>query len=213
MLIPRALKPCAGCLAGFALFMTAAPQTALASNGNNTQAAAFVIFYGTLKISQYQALHAASDYYEAIGMSQQAQQYLRLADDFQKGTLGGEDGIKTFTQANVNLANDIYELQAAGALPNAQQLQLAKRAEGEFSTAKLAMAAAIVSGIVAATQGNGNLFEKILITATLTTQAAHVNGALDNVSKAAEAYRTFELGGANGFQVVSKEALPAFAQL
>ena len=201
MLIPRALKPCAGCLAGFALFMTAAPQTALASNGNNTQAAAFAIFYGTLKISQYQ------------GMSQQAQQYLRLADDFQKGTLGGEDGIKTFTQANVNLANDIYELQAAGALPNAQQLQLAKRAEGEFSTAKLAMAAAIVSGIVAATQGNGNLFEKILITATLTTQAAHVNGALDNVSKAAEAYRTFELGGANGFQVVSKEALPAFAQL
>ena len=213
MSIFKALRARVCVTAGVVLFLGVAPQAAIAANGNNTQAAAFAIFYGTLKISQSQALHAASDYYDAIGMSQQAQQYLRLADDFQKGTLGGEDGIKTFTQANVNLANDIYELQAAGTLPNARQLQLAKRAEGEFSTAKLAMAAAITSGIVAATQGNGNLFEKIAIGAVLGIQASRVSGALDNVSKAAEAYRTFELGGANGFQIVSKEAMPAFAQL
>jgi len=211
MRISRAFRAHVILLVAAPLIALSVPKVARAAD--NGQAVAIVIFYGALAISQSQAMQAASHYYDAIGMDQQAQQYLRLANDFKSGTLGGEDGVKTFAQANANLASDILELQAIGAFPNARQLELAKKADSEFTAAKIAMTAAIVSGTATVLQGKQSLFEKIALGIVMGAQGYKVNQSLEEVSKASQAYRNLELGAANGFQIISKEALPAFAQL
>jgi hypothetical protein len=177
------------------------------------QETALIVFYGALKISQSQAIKAAANYYDAVGFGAQAQRYNRLADDFSSGTLGGADGVKTFTQASAALQSDIYELQAYGAVPNARQRELAEKADGQFAVAKVAMLAAVVSGTFAALNCDCNALEKIMIGIVLATQASTVTGSLTQVMEASKAYRTLELGGSNGFQEVSKEGELLLASL
>jgi hypothetical protein len=177
------------------------------------QEAALVIFYGALKVSQSQAIKAAANYYDAVGFGAQAQKYNRLADDFSSGTLGGADGVKTFTQASAALQSDIYELQAYGAVPNARQRELAEKADGQFAVAKVAMLAAVVSGTFAALNCDCNALEKIMIGIVLAAQASTVTGSLTQVMEASKAYKTLELGGSNGFQEVSKEGELLLASL
>ncbi len=194
------------CVAVLSLAITA-PSMASANDS------ALVIFGAAIRISQAQAMKAGADYYAAIGMGQQAQQYERLANDFSSGSLGGEGGVKTFVQANLALSSDISELQAAGALPTAQERALAGKAEEEFAVAKTAMVAAVASGIYAAVDSEGSVLQKIILTATLASIALRVNQSLDTVSQVSRAYRNFELGAANGFQDVSKELSPQFTDL
>ncbi len=177
------------------------------------QEAALIVFYGALKISQSQAIKAAANYYDAIGFGAQAQKYNRLADDFSSGTLGGADGVKTFTQASAALQSDIYELQAYGAVPNARQRELAEKADGQFAVAKVAMMAAAVSGTLAALNCDCNTLEKIVIGVMLAAQASTVTDSLTQVMEASKAYKTLELGGSNGFQEVSKEGEVLLASL
>lgn len=177
------------------------------------QETALIVFYGALKVSQSQAIKAAANYYDAVGFGAQAQKYNRLADDFSRGTLGGADGVKTFTQASAALQSDIYELQAYGAVPNARQRELAEKADGQFAVAKVAMLAAVVSGTVAALNCDCNTLEKIVIGVVLAAQASTVTESLTQVMEAAKAYRTLELGNSNGFQEVSKQGEVLLASL
>ena len=177
------------------------------------QEAALIIFYGALKVSQSQAIKAAANYYDAVGFGAQAQKYNRLADDFSSGTLGGADGVKTFTQASAALQSDIYELQAYGAVPNARQRDLAEKADSQFAVAKVAMLAAVVSGTLAALNCDCNALEKIMIGIVLAAQASTVTQSLTQVMEASKAYKTLELGGSNGFQEVSKEGELLLASL
>ncbi|OXE37473.1 MAG: hypothetical protein CGW95_01320 [Phenylobacterium zucineum] len=177
------------------------------------QETALIIFYGALKVSQSQAIMAAANYYDAVGFGAQAQKYNRLANDFSSGTLGGADSVKTFTQASAALQNDIYELQAYGAVPNAHQKELAEKADGQFAVAKVAMLAAVASGTAAALNCDCNTLEKIVIGVALAIQANTVVESLNRVMEAARAYRTLELGDSNGFQEVSKEGEALLASL
>lgn len=177
------------------------------------QETALIIFYGALMVSQSQAIKAAANYYDAVGFEAQAQKYNRLADDFSSGTLGGADGVKTFTQASVALQSDIYELQAYGAVPNARQKELAEKANGQFAVAKVALLAAVASGTAAALTCDCNTIEKILIGVLLAAQASTVTESLTQVMRAANDYKTLELGGSNGFQEVSKEGEALMASL
>lgn len=177
------------------------------------QSTTLLIFYGSLKVAQIQSLQATANYYEAIGMGSRGQEMMRLASDFQSGSLGGADGVKTFAQCSQRMEADILELQAIGAAPTAQQLALAKKAGQQFAIAKVAMVAAIVSGTKLALDSDGNAMQKIMIALLIGAEAAQVLTSINRVSAAATAYRTFELGGSNGFQSVSKEAQPAFASL
>ncbi len=177
------------------------------------QETALIIFYGALTVSQSQAIKAAANYYEAVGFGAQAQKYNRLANDFSSGTLGGADGVKTFTQASAALQSDIYELQAYGAVPSARQKELAEKADAQFAVAKVGMLAAIVSGTAAALNCDCSTLEKIVIGVVLAAQASTVTESLVQVMEASKAYKTLELGGANGFQDVSKEGDALLASL
>jgi len=174
---------------------------------------ALVIFYASLKIAQSQAMKAAANYYQAIDMGQQAQQYNSLASAIESGSLGGENGVKTFIQASANLENDIYEMQAMGVYPDARQRELAKKANKQFAMAKIALVAAIASGTYTALNSGGNMFEKILLGAIIATEAGKISSSLKSVSRAAKAYRNLQIGGSNGFRVASKEVQPQFAEL
>lgn len=208
-LLKRTVRSLRGGLLALALAVAPAMTPTVAS----AQEAALVIFYGSLKVAQSQALNAAANYYQAIGMGQRGQEMLRLASDLEQGTLGGADGVKAFSQVSERLEGDILELQAVGAAPTAQQKELARKARQQFTVARVAMVAAVASGAKVAIDAEGNAMQKILLGVILAAQAAEVLQALDRVSGAAKAYETFELGESNGFQVVSKEALPAFAAL
>ena len=174
---------------------------------------ALIVFYGSLQIAQSQALKASSNYYKAIGMGARGQDMLRLAADFEHGSLGGADGVKTFAQVSDRMESDILELQAVGALPTAQQKALADQARQQMAVAKTSMVVAIAAGTKAALDVEGDTLKKILLGVLLAAEAAKVLESINQVSAAAKAYQTFELGGSNGFQVVSKECQPAFAAL
>lgn len=187
--------------------------SALAASPAQAQQTALVVFYGSLAVAQSKSLKASANYYQAIGMGARSQEMMRLANDLESGSLGGEDGVKTFAQVSERLEGEILELQAVGAMPTARQKELAAKAREQFAVARVAMVAAIVSGTKVALDTEGKALQKILVGVVLAAQAAEVLNAMDRVSKAAKAYETFELGESNGFQVVSKEALPAFAAL
>ena len=191
----------------------AAPLCFSVAPAKAQEGAALAIFFGALSLTQSQGLSAAANYYDAIGMGREAQQYNRLAGDFKSGSLGGQGGVDTFIQANARLANDIYELQAAGAYPTARQRELAKRADEQLMVAKLAMVAAAASGVFAAVNSSGGTFEKIILGISLAAIGYKVGESIGNVIKASDAYRDFELGSASGFQVASKEIKPNFADL
>lgn len=204
-MIKMFLKPIAALLFAISILLPAAPAKA---GGEG-----LLVFYASIKIAQSQAMKAAANYYEAIGMGQQAQQFTRLAADFESGSLGGENGVKTFTQASANLENDIYELQALGVYPDARQREMAKKANQQFTVAKIALVAAIASGTLTALNGDGGMLEKIMLGAIIAAEASKVSGAMKSVSRAAKAYRNFQIGANNGFQVVSKEVQPQFVEL
>lgn len=184
--------------------------TARAADG---QQAAILIFYGSLAVAQSQALKASANYYQAIGMGQRGQEMLRLASDLESGSLGGGDGVKTFSQVSSRLESDILELQAIGAMPTAKQKELAGKARQQFTLARVAMIAAIASGTKAALDSEGNTLQKLVLGVAFAAQAALVLKSLDRVSSAAKAYETFDLGASNGFQPVSKQALSALSAL
>ena len=177
------------------------------------EGAALGIFFGALSLAQSQVVSAEANYYDAIGMGKEAQQYNRLAQDFKSGSLGGQGGVDTFTQVNARLANDIYELQAAGAYPTVRQRELAKRADEQLLIAKLAIVAAAASGAFAAVNSNGSVLEKILLGVSLAAIGIKVGNSVGDVIEASNAYRDFELGSASGFQTASKEIMPKFLDL
>lgn len=190
-----------------------APLALISTPAKADQQTTLLVFYGSLKVAQVGALKASANYYKAIGMGARGQEMMRLAADFESGSLGGANGVKTFAQCSERMEADILELQAIGAAPTAQQLALAKTASQQFAVAKVAMVAAIASGIKLALDSEGNGLQKILIGALVAGEASKVMKSINQVSKAARAYRTFELGKSNGFQSVSKEAMPALASL
>ncbi|HWU02557.1 MAG TPA: hypothetical protein VN222_07470, partial [Novosphingobium sp.] len=87
------------------------------------------------------------------------------------------------------------------------------KARGQLAVAKVALVAAVAVGTKTVVSSEGNMFVKIAMGALVGAEAAKVIGALNRVNQAANAYKSYQLGGANGFQVASKEALPQFADL
>ena len=192
--------------AAIPLFFTATPAKAAGE-------AELLIFYGAIKLSQSQALKATANYYQAIGMGAKAQEATRLADDLANGTLGGGAGMQAFVQSNEAVERDIYELQALGAYPTARQKELAKKARQQLGTAKAALIVAIAVGTKGVLDSGGNTFQKILLGGIVAVEAGKVMSSIKRVSRAAKAYNNSQLGGSNGFQVVSAEVKPQFAQL
>lgn len=196
----------------FALF-TAISLFFVATPARASGEVELVVFYGALKLSQSQAMKATANYYQAIGMGAKAQQYTNLANGFAGGSLGGSEGIETFVQSSAAVERDIYELQALGAYPTARQKELAKKAREQLGVARVALFVAIAAGTKGVLQCDCNALRKILLAALAAAEAGKVISALDRVSKASKAYDNFQLGGANGFQVVSSEAKSQFIQL
>lgn len=195
-----------GLFAATSLFFVATPAQA----SGETE---LIIFYGALKVSQSQAMKATANYYEAIGMGAKAQQFTNLANGFAGGSLGGSEGIETFVQSSAAVERDIYELQALGAYPTARQQELAKKARDQLGVARLALVVAIAAGTKGVLECDCNTFKKLMLGALAAAEASKVVSALDRVSKAAKAYNNVQLGGANGFQIVSSEAKSQFAKL
>lgn len=192
----------------FALPMLVAPSAAKAQS-----AAGILIFYGAIKLSEAQAVRATANYYEAIGMSAQAQKYTRLAADFQSGSLGGSDGIKAFVQCSNSVERDISELQAAGVYPTERQKELVKKARAQLTTAKVALGAAVVAGTATVLNSGDNMFVKIAMGVIMAAESAKVLGAIKRVHEVAHTYDSYQLGGSNGFQIASKDVQPQFVDL
>jgi hypothetical protein len=190
------------------LVMLAVAQPAAAQTGMGV-----AVFYTTIRFSEAEALAATAAYYEAIGMSARAQRFTRLAADFRSGSLGGADGVKTFVQCSDAVGRDIQELQSAGIVPNARQAELAKAAKGKLTAAKISLVAAVALGTKTVLDAEGNMFAKMALGVMLGAEAARVVGAIRKVDEVADQYRAFQLGASNGFQTVSREAMPQFAAL
>jgi len=171
------------------------------------------LFYTAINVSQAKALQASADYYEAIGMSAQAQNFNRLAADMRSGSLGGADGVKTFVRCSEAVGRDIQELEAAGVYPTARQVELAKKARGELNVAKVALVASVALGTKAVLDSEGNVFAKVALGVLIAAEASRVLSAIRQVNQVADGYRAFQLGAATGFQVASREVQPQFADL
>ncbi|MBN9146505.1 MULTISPECIES: hypothetical protein [unclassified Novosphingobium] len=194
--------------AALALSVGAAPVVARADTLTGV-----LLFYGAIKLSESQAIKATANYYEAIGMSAKAQKYTRLAADLQNGSLGGADGVKTIVQCSKSVESDIAELQAAGVYPTQRQKELVKKAKEQLVVAKVALAAAVVIGTKTVVDSESNMFVKLAMAGVVAAESAKVISAITRVHDVAKSYNGYQLGGSNGFQVASKEALPQFADL
>ena len=173
---------------------------------------ATVAFLGALKVAQVQAMRATADYYAAIGVGVEAQQTTGLANRLETGGLGGEDSIQAFQSAAYGLKARIDDYRARGKIPTAQQLELARKAKAKLDSADVALGVAVAAGVVAAVDG-GNFLEKMAKAAILTGIALKMTEPFGAARDAARQYTELRLSGETGFQVVSTELQPAFADL
>lgn len=173
---------------------------------------ATVAFLGALKVAQVQAMRATADYYQAIGVGVEAQQTTGLANRLENGGLGGDDSIQAFQSAAYGLKARIDDYRARGKIPTAQQLELARKAKAKLDSADVALGVAVAAGIVAAVDG-GNFLEKMAKAAIFTAIALKMTEPFGAARDAARQYTELKLSGESGFQDISKDLKPSFADL
>jgi hypothetical protein len=175
--------------------------------------AAIGIFLASVAVAQAEAMRAQANYYEAIGYAQKAQDTLKIAEGYKNGSFGGNEGVNTFVATSAALTNDIYQLEAIGAPLDAAQRQKAKKAKQQLVVAKVAFIAALASGTVMVLKSDGNFLQKLALGAVVGVTVAKLSKSMKEVSRAAKAFGTISLGRTGGFQIVSKELAPGFADL
>ena len=175
--------------------------------------AAMAIFFTSVAVAQAETVKAQANFYDAIGYGAKAQQYTSLANSFKNGSFGGNEGVKTFVSAGDGLVNDIAELDYYGAPLDAAQREKARAAANQLEVAKVALVAALASGVVTVVHSKGGTLEKILLGAEVAIIVGQLSASINRASKAASSLTTLQIGKSGGFQPLSKEITPMFATL